>query len=110
MHPLHLLIALAREREGIVRPVLEKCGVQPDPLIAEARAPADLDPKVTGQPPGMYISPAAEPGFRSAPSDEAENFKDEFVSTEHLLLRSRIRNTNPPAACSTGRAPPTMPF
>ena len=27
VHPLHLLIALAREREGIVRPVLEKCGV-----------------------------------------------------------------------------------
>ena len=33
VHPLHLLISLAREREGIVRPVLEKCGVQPDPLI-----------------------------------------------------------------------------
>ena len=30
VHPLHLLIALSREREGIVRPVLEKCGVQPD--------------------------------------------------------------------------------
>ena len=33
VHPLHLLIALGHEREGIVRPVLEKCGVHPDPLI-----------------------------------------------------------------------------
>ena len=36
MFPLHLLIALAEEKEGIVRPVLEKCGVHPDAIIAEA--------------------------------------------------------------------------
>ncbi len=36
MFPLHLLIALAEEKEGIVRPVLEKCGVQPDAIVAEA--------------------------------------------------------------------------
>ena len=37
MFPLHLLIALAEEREGIVRPVLEKCGVHPDAIVAEAK-------------------------------------------------------------------------
>ena len=35
LYPLHLLIALAQEREGIVRPVLEKCGVQPDAIVSE---------------------------------------------------------------------------
>ena len=30
IHPIHLLLALANEKEGMVRPVLEKCGVQPD--------------------------------------------------------------------------------
>ena len=30
MFPLHLLISLAEEKEGIVRPVLEKCGVHPE--------------------------------------------------------------------------------
>src|ERR1044071_6831380 len=48
IHPLHLLLALAAEKEGVVRPVLEKCGVQPASLIADAeRALKDI-PKVTG--------------------------------------------------------------
>src|SRR5580700_1893741 len=85
VHPLHLLIALSREREGIVRPVLEKCGVHPDPLIAEAERQLAQIPKVTGQPPGMYISPAMNQVLEGA-FKEAENFKDEYVSTEHLLL------------------------
>jgi len=85
VHPLHLLIALAREREGIVRPVLEKCGVQPDPLINEAERQLNSIPKVTGQPSGMYISPAMNQVLEGA-FKEAENFKDEYVSTEHLLL------------------------
>jgi ATP-dependent Clp protease ATP-binding subunit ClpB len=85
VHPLHLLIALSQEREGIVRPVLEKCGVQPDALIHEAERQLTSIPKVTGQPTGMYISPALNQVFESA-FKESENFKDEFVSTEHLLL------------------------
>src|SRR3984957_11607469 len=85
VHPLHLLIALAREREGIVRPVLEKCGVAPDPLIQEAERQLASIPKVTGQPSGMYISPALNQVLEAA-FKEAENFKDEYVSTEHLLL------------------------
>ena len=35
MFPLHLLIALAEEKEGIVRPVLEKCGVHAAAIISE---------------------------------------------------------------------------
>jgi ATP-dependent Clp protease ATP-binding subunit ClpB len=85
VHPLHLLISLSREREGIVRPVLEKCGVHPDPLIAEAERQLAQIPKVTGQPSGMYISPAMNQVLEGA-FQEAENFKDEYVSTEHLLL------------------------
>ena len=37
MFPLHLLISLADEKEGIVKPLLEKCGVQPAAIVAEAR-------------------------------------------------------------------------
>ena len=85
VHPLHLLIALSREREGIVRPVLEKCGVQPDMLISEAERQLTSIPKISGQPTGVYISPALNQVFEAA-FKEAENFKDEYVSTEHLLL------------------------
>jgi ATP-dependent Clp protease ATP-binding subunit ClpB len=85
VHPLHLLIALATEREGIVRPVLEKCGVQPDAVIAEAQKQIAALPKITGQPTGMYVSPSLQQVFDAA-FREAETFKDEYVSTEHLLL------------------------
>ena len=37
LYPLHLLVALVEERDGIVRPVLEKAGVHPDAVAAEAR-------------------------------------------------------------------------
>ena len=83
--PLHLLIALASEREGIVRPVLEKCDVHPDAVVLEAERMLGTTPKVSGEGAGMYISPALNQVFERAFS-EAEKFKDEFVSTEHLLL------------------------
>jgi len=88
VHPLHLLIALTQERArdqgGIVRPVLENCAVQPDTLLAEAQKQLASLPKVTGQQ-GQYVSPALNQVLEAA-FKEAEKFKDEYVSTEHLLL------------------------
>ena len=85
IHPLHLLIALASEKEGIVRPVLEKCNVQPDMIVNEAGRLLETLPKITGQPTGQLLSPPLNQALEAAFS-EAERFKDEFVSTEHLLL------------------------
>src|SRR5665213_1012218 len=85
VHPLHLLIALTSEREGIVRPVLEKCGVQPDAVVAEAQRQVAALPKIAGQPSGMYVSPTLQQVLDAA-FKESETFKDEYVSTEHLLL------------------------
>jgi ATP-dependent Clp protease ATP-binding subunit ClpB len=97
LHPLHLLISLASEREGIVRPVLEKCGAQPDPLIAEAERQLAGIPKISGQPAGIYISPAMNQVLEGA-FKEAENFRDEFVSTEHLLLALSEQKYEPAGA------------
>src|SRR5262245_3274532 len=84
--PLHLLIALAEEKEGIVRPVLEKCGVHPDAVASEGRRALPKLPKTQGmQQPGMYISQPLNQVLERA-FDEATRFKDEFVSTEHILL------------------------
>ena len=50
IHPIHLLLALAGEKEGVVRPVLEKCGVTTAALLQDIqKALADV-PKVTGTP------------------------------------------------------------
>ena len=51
LYPLHLLIALAREREGVGATGLEKCDVHPDAIIAEAERMIKLIPKVSGMPP-----------------------------------------------------------
>ena len=85
MFPLHLLVALAQEAEGIVRPVLEKCGVHPDAIVTEARRQLEALPKTSGMQPGMYLSQPLNQVLEHA-FDEAARFKDEFVSTEHLLL------------------------
>ena len=88
VHPLHLLAALLMDKDGIVRPVLEKCGVQPDAILSESERLSDTLPKVSGNQGmqvGMMISPGTNQVFESA-FKEAERFKDEFVSTEHLLL------------------------
>src|SRR4029077_21027960 len=74
MFPLHLLIALAEEKEGIVRPVLEKCGVQPDAIIAEAKRMAVSLPKTNGMQPGMSLAPPLNKIMERA-FDEAIRFK-----------------------------------
>ena len=40
VHPMHLLVALASEQEGIVRPVLEKCNVQPAAVLSAPAKPS----------------------------------------------------------------------
>src|ERR1700742_5245688 len=84
LFPLHLLIALAQEKEGIVRPVLEKCNVQPDAVVAEAQRLLGTLPKQAGMQPGMHLPQPMKQVLEKA-FDEATRFKDEFVSTEHLL-------------------------
>src|ERR1700742_2367974 len=79
MFPLHLLIALTEEKEGVVRPVLEKCNVRPDAILAEARRLLGTLPKANPTQPGFYLSQPLNEVLERA-FDEAARFKDEFVS------------------------------
>jgi ATP-dependent Clp protease ATP-binding subunit ClpB len=92
--PVHLLIALAQEKEGIVRPVLERCGVHPDAILGEAQRLVANLPKTAGMQPGMYLSQPLNQILEHA-FDEATRFKDEFVSTEHLLLAMAEQRSDP---------------
>ena len=94
LFPLHLLAALAEEKEGIVRPVLEKCGVHPDAIVSEANRQMANLPKTAGMQPGMYLSQPLNQILEHA-FDEAIRFKDEFVSTEHLLLAMSEQRGDP---------------
>ena len=58
------------------------------------------------QPAGVHISPPLNQVLERA-FDEAERFKDEFVSTEHLLLAIAEQQATRPGSFSIAPAPPT---
>ena len=84
MEPLHLLLTLIDQKEGIVPSLLTKLGVPPASVAKEAEQAIENLPKVGGTT-DHYLSPALKEVLDQA-SKETEQFKDEFVSTEHLLL------------------------
>jgi ATP-dependent Clp protease ATP-binding subunit ClpB len=84
MEPLHLLLALLEQKEGVVPSLLGRLGVSPATVAAETERAIEALPKVGGTT-DHYLSPALKEVLDQA-AKETEQFKDEFVSTEHLLL------------------------
>ncbi len=84
MEPLHLLGGLLEETDGIVKPLLDKLGVARPALDQVVQAELRRLPKVSGG-----ASPVVSDGLRQtleAAAKNAATMRDEFVSTEHLLL------------------------
>ena len=81
--PLHLLKALLDEQQGIVRPLLEKIGIQVSQLRGIIDADLNKLPRASGGQVGA--SPAAMQVLEKA-QQQADAMKDAFVSTEHLLI------------------------
>ena len=82
--PLHLLAALASQSDGVVQPLLARLGVRKEALTRDIERELGRLPKVTGfseQRLGRALNDTLERAFK-----EADNFKDEYVSTEHLFL------------------------
>lgn len=81
--PLHLLSALLDERDGIVQPLLKAIGVN----VAQLRGIVEADLKKLPQQSGGQAGagPALMQVLNTA-SQTAETMRDEYVSTEHLLL------------------------
>ena len=85
VQPLHLMAALLEDKEGVVLPVLERVGVPVQQMLSGVNAAIAKLPKVQGSNAQPGISGALQRVLEQA-FKEAENFKDEYVSTEHLLL------------------------
>ena len=82
--PLHLLAALVGETEGVVRPILDKIGANRQQL--ERIITAELGHLLKSS---SGSTPGASEGLSKvleAAARQAETMRDEFVSTEHLLL------------------------
>ena len=91
LEPVHLLLALLGQEDGIVPAILARLGVAADTLHQDAETAAEALPKVSAMVNGgsdhleHYLSPALKHVLDAAVR-ETESFKDEFVSTEHLFL------------------------
>ncbi len=85
VQPVHLLLALLADRESIIRPILDRIGVARERLESDLNTIQSKLPRVAGEgnQPGLSrtLNKAVEQAFR-----EAASFKDEYLSTEHLLL------------------------
>ncbi len=81
----HLLFALLGQKEGVVLALLQKLGMPLNTVTERLQKALERLPQVTGAAGQTYISPRLKKVIESAES-EAEALKDEYVSTEHLLL------------------------
>ncbi len=80
----HLLFALITQKEGIIRPLLDKLGAKPDTIAGEVGRALQKVPRVEGTT-QVYISPQLKQALDMA-FMEAERLKDDYVSTEHCLI------------------------
>jgi ATP-dependent Clp protease ATP-binding subunit ClpB len=81
----HLLLALVRQPDGLIPGLLKKLGVAPDSLATQLEATLDRIPSVSGQAAPLSLAPRLAALFEKA-EREADQLKDDYISTEHLLL------------------------
>ena len=81
----HILLALLRQEDGIVPPIVEKIGADTSALVKSVQALTEKQPKIYGEAAQVYFSSAASKALAKAES-EAASLKDEFVSAEHILI------------------------
>ena len=94
LQPVHLLVALASAEHGIVQSVLSKLGIATKETVSAASGLLDDIPSVQGSTSGMQLDRALQQVFTAA-EKEAHRFKDEYISTEHLLLAISSRKDDP---------------
>jgi ATP-dependent Clp protease ATP-binding subunit ClpB len=96
LEPEHVLAALVEQPEGIVPEILRKMNVDPRTVSAALKTELSKAPQAYGgSEPG--ISPRLR-AVAAAAEREAERLKDEYVSTEHLLVAIAAESGRAPAA------------
>ncbi len=92
---VHLLEVLLTQEQGIVVPLLKKLGIDTNIILDKTMAAVNKLPQISGSgaPGQAYVSAELRDTFNLA-WEEASKLKDEYVSTEHLLLALvGLRNT-----------------
>jgi ATP-dependent Clp protease ATP-binding subunit ClpB len=88
-HPVldveHLLLALLEQKDGVILPLLDRIGADAGEIAGAVKEALARKPKVHGDAAQLSMSPQLSKILNKA-EQEADGLKDEFTSTEHLLL------------------------
>jgi ATP-dependent Clp protease ATP-binding subunit ClpB len=98
--PVHLLLSLIEDREGVIPAVLEKIGLPVERLENDLHQIEQNLPRVSGSSVQPNLSQALQKAIDQA-FREATEFKDDYVSTEHLLLGIAQGKDDPAAQALT---------
>ena len=93
IEPLHLLVALVEQKDGVVPPLLARLGIRNELLMQDVDREISRLPKVQGF--GQHNMSRALNEVLERSFDEAQKFKDEYVSTEHLFLAIAAAESDP---------------
>ena len=99
IEPEHLLLALLTQDGGIVPPIISACGANVQRITDLVERDINNKPKVSGSVGEVKLSREVSAMTDKAEAD-ARQMKDDFVSTEHLLMALAD-----PSVVRTGRAP-----
>lgn len=81
----HLMLSLIKQADGIVTPIFQKLGVDIQEITSALENIVQKAPKVQGVSSELHLSKSLQSVLETA-FKEATTLKDEYVSTEHLLL------------------------
>ena len=85
IEPVHFLLMLLRDREGIAGSLIKKLGAPVDSIMRDLDNELSRLPKVTGGVGQVYLSQTGN-GLLEKALKEASQLKDQYISVEHLLL------------------------
>jgi ATP-dependent Clp protease ATP-binding subunit ClpB len=91
--PAHYIIAALENQDNIIPAVAAKLESNPAQLAEEFRNMLMKTPRVSGQGLDVFLSPEMETVIKNS-FKEMEKFKDEYVSSEHILLAIISGNGN----------------
>jgi len=94
IEPEHLLAALMQEGGNIADTILQKTGGNVNPIKIKINHLMESLPKITGAGLGNQQMSNYMLKLLDDSAEEAKNLKDEFVSTEHLLLALSKNQSN----------------
>ncbi len=81
----HILLALLLQKQGLVGEILKELNVDVEDIRNQVEATLEKTPKVAYQTGQIYTTPRIAE-LMSKADEEANRLKDEFISTEHLLI------------------------